>query len=126
MLNDNLQEIFRAQAAIRADRCAKRHHGSGACLLQSLAQDRISLAIGQHDEAQLHQFLRRFQRFNRVGQQVARIGMDLQFQPVGAESLAGHLCGEDRLLGVAHTGGIGQELDMLMRDVAQHIILRIL
>ena len=52
--------------------------------------------------------------------------MDLQFQPVGAESLAGHLCGEDRLLGVAHTGGIGQELDMLMRDVAQHIILRIL
>ena len=52
--------------------------------------------------------------------------MDLQFQPVGAKRLPCHLRSEDRLLGVAHPGGIGQELNRLMRDMALHVILRIL
>ena len=92
-----------------------------------LAERRVGLAIRENDETQLHQFFRSLEGLHGVGEQIAGVGMDFEFQPVGAEGFAGHLCGKHRFFGIAHSAGVGQKLDMLvLRDVRQQVVLLVL
>ena len=52
--------------------------------------------------------------------------MNLQLQPVGTKSLASHLCRKYRLLRIAYPTRIGQQLDVRMEHMLQHIVLLIL
>lgn len=100
------------QSFIGSDRCSQRHYRGGSRFFQLFAKHRICLAIGEHDESEFHQFFSRFQGLHRVGQQIARVGMNLQFQPVGSESLACHLCGKHRFLRVAYARCVGKQLNV--------------
>ena len=48
--------------------------------------------------------------------------MDFQFQPVGAEGFAGHLCGEHGFFCGAHARGVREQLDMGVDDMLQHVV----
>ena len=48
--------------------------------------------------------------------------MDFQFQPVGTEGFASHLCGEYGFFGGTYTRGVRQQLDVWVDDVFQHIV----
>ena len=65
--------------------------------------------VRQHDEAALHEELRRLERLDRVGHQVFRVGVDLKLEPVGLERLAGELGREDRLARGAGARGVGEQ-----------------
>ena len=88
-----------------------------------LAQSRVCLTVGEHDEAQLDQLFRSFQSLHRVGQKVARVGMNLELEPIGAEGLAGHLGGKDGFFCVAYSRSVGKELDVGLHHVRKHIVL---
>lgn len=57
-------------------------------------------------------------------QEVARVGVYLEFEPVGAEGLACHLCCEDGFLCRAYAGGVGQQLyAVVLRDVREEVVV---
>ena len=50
--------------------------------------------------------------------------MDFKLEPVGTERLTCHLCSEDSLLGIAHTTGVREELDVrILHDMSEQIVL---
>ena len=49
--------------------------------------------------------------------------MNFEFDEIRTETFAGELCGENSLLGVAHTRSVGEELHGVAVDVAQHIVV---
>ena len=108
LVDNNLQEILHTQSLVGADGGSQRHYRSRTSLLKMLAKCRVGLTIRQHYETKLHQLLGSLERLNRVGQQIARIGMNLQFQPVSAECFASHLGCKHSLLGIAHTRCVWQ------------------
>ena len=107
LVDDNLQKILHSQTLVGTDGGSQWHHGSCTSLFQMFAQRRVGLAVWQHHKAQFYQLLGGLQGLNRVGQQVAWVGVYLQLQPVGAKGLAGHLGSKHRLFSITHTRGIG-------------------
>jgi len=97
LLDNNLQHGFGFQPLIGADRRTQRHHRRAAHLFQSFTQHRIGAAVGQHHEPFADQQLRRFQGFNRVGQQPAGVRVDLQLQPMGTQGFPRQAGGKHRL-----------------------------
>ena len=126
LLDDDAQEVAGLQSLVRTDGGSQRHHRSGSGFFQTLAEGRVGLAVGQYHETEFHEFFRSLQGLGRVGQQVARVGMDFQFQPVGAEGFAGHLCGEHGFFCGTHAGGVRKELDMRVDDMFQHVVFLVL
>ena len=112
LIDDNLQEVLHAQTFIRTDGGSQGHHRGSTGLFQVLAQRRVGLTIGEYNETEFYQLFGGFQGFNGVGQQIAGVGVNLELEPVGAKGLACHLGGKDRLLGIAHTRRVGQQLDV--------------
>ncbi len=78
-------------------------------LLEPLAQHRVGRAVGQHDEALGAEHLGRPQRLDRVGQQVAGVGGDLELDPVGQLGGAGQAGQADGLVGVDRAAGVRQQ-----------------
>ena len=68
---------------------------------------RVGMNVGHHDEAVLDELLGGLQRLDRIGKQIARIGMYLQLHPVRSERLAGQLSGKNHLAGIAHAEVLG-------------------
>ena len=81
LLDDDLERRFRAQALVGADPRAERHDRRAAGVLEPLAQDGVGVAVGQHGEVVGAQDLGRLQRLDRVGQEVPRLGRDLELDP---------------------------------------------
>ena len=126
LLDDNLQEIPHAQTLVRPDRSRQRHHRSRPRLLEMLTQRRISLTIRQHHEAHLHQPLRSPQRLHRVRQEITRIRVNLQFQPISPKRLPRHLSSKHSLLSISHPRSIRQQLNIAkLSDMPQQIIISI-
>ena len=78
LFDDDFDLRARFDAAVAADRRTERHHGRGAHILQTLRQNRVGIDVWQHGEAFLHEDLRRGERFNRVGQEISRVRMNLR------------------------------------------------
>ena len=123
LLDDDAQEVTRLESFIRAYGGSQRHHGCRARFLQLAAEDGVGLAVGEDDEPHLHQPFRCLKGLYRVREQIAGVRVYFQLQPVRAKGFARHLGGKDSLLGIAHAGGIGQELDVRVLDVFQHIVV---
>ena len=107
--DNNLQHRFSFQPLIGADGRAERHHRRAARFFKALAQHRVGAAVGQHHEAFPYQNLRRFQRFDRIGEQPAGVRMNFQLQPVGAQRLPRQAGGKYRLFRRFGAGGVGQQ-----------------
>ena len=124
LLNDDLQEVFHAQTLVGADRCGEWHHGSCSSLFQVLAEGRVCLAIWQYHETEFHELLSCLEGLDGVWQEVAWVWVNLQFEPVGAESLTSHLCGENSLLGITYSTGVREQLDVwVLYDVGEEVVL---
>ena len=96
--------------------------------LELLACHGVGLHVGQHLETEFHQLFRRLEGFAGVGKQVLRVGVDFQFQPLGAEGGAVHLGGEHGLFGIAHTRRVGQQHALFgdeVEDVLAAAVLRV-
>ena len=78
----------------------ERHDRGAAHLLQPLAQHRVGVDVGQDGEALGAQHLGRLQRLDRVGQQVAGVGRDLELDPVGQPGGPGQAGQAHGLVGV--------------------------
>ena len=105
---------------------AERHDGSSSGLFQMFAQCRVGLAVRQHHEAEFDELFSRLQCLYGVRQQVARVRMNLQFQPIGTESLACHLCREHRLFSVSYAGRVRKQLYAWMIDMLEHVVILVL
>ena len=81
LFDDDFDLRARFDAAIAADRRTERHHRRRAHILQTLRQHRVGIDVRQDGKAFLHEDLRRGQSLDRVGQQISRIGMNLEFDP---------------------------------------------
>ncbi len=123
LLDDDGQKLPGHQPLVGADGRAERHHGGAAHLFEPLAEHGIGAAVGQHHKALFHQLLGGFQRLDGVGQQIARVGVDLQLQPVRPQRLTGKMGGKHRLGGSLGTGGVGQQLDPELQQGAQDIVM---
>ncbi len=104
----------------RSDGRPERHDRGRAELLQSLCQDRVGANIGQHGEAFRNENLARLICFDRVGQEVFRIGNDLQFDPVGKLQRARHARYANCFFGGLAAGGVGQNRVGLPIDVLEN------
>ena len=93
---------------------------------QTFCQNGIGIDVRQHREAHADEFFRRFERFDRIGQQITGIGMYLEFDPVRTQRFASHLGGKYSLFGITHSGGIGQQIDPGQTQMFEHIVLRII
>ena len=77
-------------------------------------------------EAELDELLSSLEGLDRVREEIAWVRMYFELEPVGAESLACHLCCEDSFLSVAHTAGVRKELDVrILGDVGEEVVVSI-
>ena len=77
-------------------------------------------------EAELDELLSSLEGLDRVREEIAWVRMDFELEPVGAESLACHLCCEDSFLSVAHTAGVRKELDVrILGDVGEEVVVSV-
>jgi len=125
LFDDDAQEVARGQPFVRPDRRAQRHHARCARLLEPFAEHRVGVDVGHDDEAVFGELFGCLEHLDRVGHQVARVGVYLELEPVRAERLARELRGENGLLRVAYARGIGQQAYLLRVDVAEDIVLRV-
>jgi voltage-gated sodium channel len=109
--DDQLEVVGVADAQAGADRRAEGHDGGAPGFLQAQGQDRVVVGVGQDGEAVGDQGRGGVEQFERVGQQGAVVGDHFEFDPVGAEGLAGQAGGEDRLGGGVAAGGVGERVD---------------
>ena len=84
-------------------RRGQRHYSRRTCILKTLAQHWVSLNIREYDKAFGRQTLGSFQCLHRVGEEIARVGMDFEFDEIGAESLAGKFGRQYGLFGIPYT-----------------------
>ena len=125
LFDDDSQQVAGFQSPVRSDRGAQRHDAGRAYLFEPFAQYRVGVDVRHHDEAVFYELFGRGQRFDRVGQQVARIGMDFEFDPVRPERFARHLRGENRFFGIAYPRCVRQQVDSRQVQVTEHVVLRV-
>ena len=125
LIDDYAELVPSFQAAIGANRRTQGHHRRRAGVLQSLGKHGVRVDVGQHDEAFAHQDFRRGQRFDRVRQQIARIGVDFQLDPFGQSGGGGQVRQADGFGGVAGSAGIGQKQITFRINVLEDIGERI-
>ena len=108
LLDDDAQEITGLQSLVCPDGCSQRHDCGRSGFFQMFAKRRVGLTIRQYDKAQLHQLLRGLQGLRGIGQQITRVGMNFQLQPIRTECLACHLGGEHGFFGIPDTRRVRQ------------------
>ena len=121
---NNFQKCARGQPLVAADGRAQGHDRGGAGFRELAAQHRVGVNVGQDHEPTLGQRFGGGQGFDGIGHQVLGIGMDFQLEPVGLQSLARKLGGQNGLVAVAHARGIGQQLVALGFEVGKDVICR--
>ena len=121
LLDDDANLIACLKAAIRANRRAEWHHRGGADVLQTFGQYRVGIDVRQHNKAFLHELIRGFERFDRVGQQVTRVRMDLQLHPVRQSGSARQSRESHGFLGVHCAAGVGQDQITLRINEIQNV-----
>ena len=88
--------------------------------LQPPGEHRVVVGVGQHGEAVVDELLGGVQQLDRVGQQGALVGDDLELDQVGLERLAGQPRGEHGLGRGAAARGVGQHLDAEPAQQVEH------
>ena len=124
LIDDYLQKVLHSQAFVSAYWSGQRHNGGCTGLFKVLTQSWVGLTIRQHHKTQLYKLLGSLECLYRIGQQIARIWMNLEFKPVGAKSLASHLGCKHSLFGIANARCVGQQLDVLvLGDVGKQVVV---
>jgi hypothetical protein len=87
VLGDQLEVVRVADAEPGPDRRAERHDRRAPDVLQLPRQHRVVVRVRQHREAVVDQGLGGVEQLDRVGQQGALVGDDLQLDQVRPERL---------------------------------------
>jgi len=110
----------------RADRRAQRHHRNSAQLLQLFCEHRIRVDVGQDLESLGDEDARSDQRLLGVGEEVARVGDDLELDPIRQSHRPGKASDPDRLICGAAPSGVGKDAVTLpVDDVEDRLLLGI-
>ena len=109
LFDDDFDLRARFNPAIASDRRTERHHRRRANVLQSFRQHRIGIDVGQDGESFLHQNLRGRERLDRIGQQIARVGMNLELDPRWQSGAGGEPRESHRVIGIAGAAGVRQQ-----------------
>jgi hypothetical protein len=95
---------------------------AGPCVLAVAREHGVGVDVRKHDHAELSALLHGLQRLDGVGQQVARVGMHLDLDPVVARGLP-ELRDPHRLRRVARAGRVEHHLDLRAVDDAQDVVM---
>ena len=82
IFNDDFEHGFRPDALSASDLCAERHDRMNSDILQAFRKHGVRIDVGQDNESFFDEDFRRFESFNGVGQQMNRVRMDFQFDPL--------------------------------------------
>ena len=97
------------QSAVAPDGRAEGHDGGGAGVFEAFGEDGVGVDVGEDGETFGHEDFGGTKSLDRIGKEVVRVGMDLEFDPFG-ESGAGGEAGEaDGFFGVHRAAGVGQQ-----------------
>ena len=71
------------ESLVGADGGAEGHDGGGADILQAAGEDGIGVDVGEDGEALIDEDFGGFEGLDGVGEEVAGVGVDFEFDPVG-------------------------------------------
>src|SRR5262249_44804508 len=91
-----------------ADRSAQGHYGGASGVGELAGQDRVVVGVGQHGETVGDELFGGLQQLDRIGQQGAVIGDNLEFDPGSPQRLAAQSRGEHGFGGAAAASSVGQ------------------
>ena len=120
--DDDFDEVTHAQAHIGADQRTERHNGSGTGLLQLTGRNRVREHVGHDHEAFLGQHFGGSDGFGVVRQEVLGLVFDFDLDEVGVAHFACQSGDTHGFLGVARTGGVGQQRNAF-GNVVEHAVL---
>lgn len=120
VLHDQLEVVRIADPEPGPDGRAQRHDRGAADVLQLPCEDGVVVRVRQHGEPVVHQRLRRVEQLDRIGQQRALVGDDLQLDHVGAESLTRETGGQYGLPGGEAPRRVRQHPDAEPVEHGQH------
>ncbi len=109
LFDDDPDGVARADALVRADPRAERHDRRAPHLLQALGEDGVGADVRQHGEPVVGERLGGRERLDRVGQEVAGLGRDLELDPRGEPGGSGQARDPDGLVGVDRAGRVRQD-----------------
>ena len=72
----------RFESAITPDGRAQRHDRGRTGVFEAFGQNGIGVDVGEHGESFGGENFRGAECFDRIGQEVLRVGMDLEFDPL--------------------------------------------
>ena len=97
------------EALVGADGGAEGHDGGGADVLEAAGEDGVGVDVGEDDETFFDEDFGGFEGFDGVWQEIAGVGMDFEFDPVGHAGGDGESGEADGFFGVHGTAGVGEE-----------------
>ena len=99
-------------ALMGADGGAEGHDGGCADVLEAAGEDGVGVDIWEDDETFVDEDFGGFEGFDGIWQEVAGVGMDFEFDPVGHAGGDGESGEADGFFGVHGAAGVGEEEDV--------------
>ena len=121
MLDDDFELATGFETAIRADGRAEGHDGGGADFLEALGEDRVGIDVGEDGEAFLDEDFSGGKRFDGVGEEVAGVGMDFEFDPFGQSGSGGEAGEADGFTSVHGAAGVGEDEIFFLVDEVEDV-----
>ncbi len=109
LLDDDFELGTGVEAAVAADGRAEWHDGGDADILEALSENGVGVDVGEDDEIFFDEDFGGFEGFNRVGEEVIRVGVDFEFYPIGEAGGPGEAGEADGFFGVHGAGGVGED-----------------
>ena len=121
LLDDDRDLGTRLDSPVAPDGGAERHDGRRSRFLKALGQHGVGVNVGKDREPLGYQKLGGLEGLNRIGEEVARVGMNLELHPLGEPGGLGEAGKSDGLLGGVGTAGVGEEQVFLRVDELEDV-----
>ena len=121
LLDDDANLIASLDAPIGSNGSAERHDCGRADVLQPLGQHRVGVDVRQYGEALGNKCLGGIESLNRIRQQVARIRMNLEFDPLGETGGSGEFGQPHGFVGVHRATCVRQDEILFGVDEFQNV-----
>ena len=109
LFDDDADLVAGLDAAIGTDRRAEGHDGRDADVLEAFGKDGIGVDVRQDGELFFDEEFGGFKGFDRVGQEIAGVGMNFEFDPFGKARGSGEARKAHGFFCVSCATGVGQE-----------------
>lgn len=121
-LGDDDFDLFAGgKAFVGTDGCSEGHDCGAADFLEAFGKDRVCIDVGEDCEAFFHEGFSCFECFDGIRQQVGRIRVDLEFDPLREAGGVGEFRESDGFFGVHCAAGVCEEEVFLGIDEVEDV-----